>query len=267
MVEELAMRRLVTVCGVSLMLMVPTVASAASNQTNLGRCVSEARHALGGTGVTFDVEQFANVTLGTNGDDIFGPQMTDGPDLVCGFGGNDSLGLPGTLGPGDVFVAGDGFNSVTDMSGGTFIGGDGADGISLYLRSGLFIGGAGDDHVGIMQGGTFDGGPGNETVGLYGGVFNGGLGDDQAAWIYGGTFNGGDGDDSVPVYMNGGTFNGGAGADSVATNIYVGAMNGGTFNGGAGPDFVRVMNGGTFDGGDGIDFVETYLGGTLISVP
>ena len=196
------MHRVVAVFGFSLTLMFPAVASAASNQTNLGRCVSDARHMLKGTGITFDVEQFATVTLGTNGEDLFGPEMTSGPDLVCGFGGNNFLGFPYTFGPGDMYVGGNSYDLVADVTGGTVIGGEGDDSVA-NLKGGLFLGGVGNDQVYLnMSGGTFDGGPGDDAAALDGGgVFNGGPGDDVAGWIYEGTFNGGDGNDSVPLYL------------------------------------------------------------------
>src|ERR671910_2624464 len=62
---------------------------------------------------------------GTEGIDNFTLQATDGPDVFCGFGGNDEIGI---LFVGDIFLGGAGDDLV-------------------YFNSGTFYGGAGDDIV------------------------------------------------------------------------------------------------------------------------
>jgi hypothetical protein len=67
---------------------------------------------------------------------------TAGPDVFCGFGGDDSIAV---LSAGDIFLGGEG-NDRVDTNRGTF------------------NGGAGDDSVRENEG-TFNGGPGIDTVG------------------------------------------------------------------------------------------------------
>ena len=128
----------------------------------------------------------ANYILGTPGGDNFTSQMTAGNDVICGFAGHDVILSSAELEGDDIFLGGDGNDSVVIMSGGTF------------------NGGAGDDAVGHMSGGIFDGGAGDDLVDIMRG------GDGGSA-----TFNGGTGDDSVNLLLGGGTFNGGDGCDSV----------------------------------------------------
>src|SRR5919112_680356 len=129
----------------------------------------------------------ANYTFhgGTVGNDTF--TGTDGlSEVFCGFGGDDSID---TLQAGDIFLGGDGNDSVNDNNYGTF------------------NGGAGDDTV-TNSDGTVNGGDGNDSVYFNNGTFNGDAGDDHVEYNkVSGTFNGGDGNDSVND-TNYGTFNG-----------------------------------------------------------
>ena len=166
----------------------------------------------------------ANYTFngGTEGNDpatTFTPTQGQ-PDVICGFGGDDSIF---TLEAGDIFLGGEGNDSV------------------YYGNRGTVNGGDGDDYVGTNDG-TVNGGDGDDVVPTNGllGTFNGGEGNDSVYYnSTGGTVNGGEGDDSV--YLNYGTFNGGEGDDVVNSN-YEGA----TFNGGEGSDSVTNDRGGTF---------------------
>jgi Ca2+-binding RTX toxin-like protein len=84
-----------------------------------------------------------NIVGGTEGnDDIEDFQPTAGPDVFCGFGGDDSIFA---VTPGDIFLGGEGTDRVED-------------------NSGTFYGGAGDDNVLVNRGGTFNGGEGTDTV-------------------------------------------------------------------------------------------------------
>jgi hypothetical protein len=96
---------------------------------------------------------------GTAGNDrLDGLGSTDAPDVFCGFGGDDLIGLA----EGDIFLGGAG-NDVVDINYGTFYGGDGDD--QVFISFGTFYGGAGNDYVDNNEFGTFYGGPGDDTVG------------------------------------------------------------------------------------------------------
>ena len=114
---------------------------------------------------------------GTEGSDNFTGEATAGPDVFCGFGGNDPIQ---TLDADDIF-----------------------------------LGGAGDDLV-LNNNGTFYGGAGNERVGTNNGTFYGQEGIDQVLLDNFGTFYGQEGDDVVVFNFTGATFYGGAGDDVVA---------------------------------------------------
>ena len=104
----------------------------------------------------------ANYTFigGTEGNDNFDGKATAGSDVFCGFGGNDSIG---TLQAGDIFLGGDGLDTVTTNSG-TFYGG--ADNDTVTINVGNFNGDAGDDSVGTnYDRAIFNGGDGNDSVG------------------------------------------------------------------------------------------------------
>jgi VCBS repeat-containing protein len=143
-------------------------------------------------------------------------------EVFCGFGGDDSIG---TLQGGDIFLGGDGNDSVTDNNG-TFYGEAGND--SVEDNSGTFNGGADNDSVTYINRSTFNGGDGNDSiVGGNFGTFNGGAGDDSVYDNVFGTFNGDAGNDHVTYNWEGGTFNGGPGDDSVTNNDFGGTA---TFN-------------------------------------
>ena len=132
------------------------------------RCFQEAVQAgLIGAGLNPSTIHYI---LGTGLDDAFAPtRLTEGPDLICGFEGNDTFT---SLYAGDVFLGGEGNDGVTTLEGGTFNGSAGVDRITGLL-AGTFNGGNGDDHVISMTGGTFNGGDGSDGVLLQtGGTFN-----------------------------------------------------------------------------------------------
>jgi hypothetical protein len=140
---------------------------------------------------------------GTEGNDDLTavPVETIGPDVFCGFGGDDEMTY--LLDPDDIFLGGAGNDSVITDNFGTFYGGEGDDLVGDY-NVGTFYGGAGNDRVGLVNGrlfgdsyGTFYGGPGNDTVeNNDGGTFNGDAGDDTVEFNFG-IFNGGPGLDTV----------------------------------------------------------------------
>ena len=215
------MRRITSVSavlalGLALVLGAATPAMAADDAR--GRCIGEAARAgLIGSEANPGNTNFVG---GTEGNDNFTGRATAGPDVFCGFGGDDRIS---TLDAGDAFLGGAGDDEVVFLDGGTFDGGAGNDFVSIQF-GGTFNGGEGDDRVADQLGGTFDGGAGNDTVDIQsGGTFNGGEGNDFVSIQFGGTFNGGEGNDFVSIQF-GGTFNGGAGDDRVADQL------GGTFN-------------------------------------
>ena|SRR5215208_135646 len=86
---------------------------------------------------------------GTEGIDNFSnpPQATAGPDVICGFGGDDAIF---TVDAGDIFLGGEG-NEFIAFNSGTVYGGEGNDFIDT--NKGTFDGGAGTDEVSINEGG------------------------------------------------------------------------------------------------------------------
>ena len=116
----------------------------------------------------FDPSAFT-IIVGTENDDPSVWPTTAGPDLICGFGGNDYVW---TLSANDVFLGGDGVDYVDHLYG-TFNGDAGNDSV-LGPLYGTFNGGAGDDSASEMyNGGIFNGGAGNDTVYANdGGTFN-----------------------------------------------------------------------------------------------
>ncbi len=108
---------------------------------------------------------FIGGTEGEGSDDRFDGLGTDGPDVFCGFGGDDSMR---TLDAGDIFLGGAGHDEVIENHG-TFFGGEGIDMVvengSFDGTSATFFGGAGDDIVTRnYAGSTFDGGDGIDAV-------------------------------------------------------------------------------------------------------
>ena len=120
---------------------------------------------------------------GTEGQDDFSGQATDGPDVFCGFGERDQID---TLDEGDIFLGGAGADDV-NRNDGTFYGQEGND--VVFDNFGTVYGGADNDFVIINQDGA---------------TFNGGAGDDSV-YFNSGTFNGGDGSDSVTNFNSGTT--------------------------------------------------------------
>ena len=188
-----------------------TASPAAAAPSDRARCIQEVAQArLMGPGTN---PGRANYVVGTEGDDTF--TLTEGVDVVCGFGGNDLI-------------------QASEVDGVV---------VNALEAGDVFLGGAGDDTVFVVRGGVFNGGPGDDAVYVVpGGVFNGGPGDDVVVLLDAGTFNGGPGSDYVS-HMSGGVFNGGEGPDVVDD------LHGGTFNGGPGEDIVirRPSFGGTFN--------------------
>jgi opacity protein-like surface antigen len=88
----------------------------------------------------------------------------DGPDVFCGFGGDDQIGVGFALDEGDIFLGGAGNDEVDSINYGTFYGGAGNDEVDS-INYGTFYGGAGNDYVDNNEFGTFYGGPGDDTVG------------------------------------------------------------------------------------------------------
>jgi hypothetical protein len=87
---------------------------------------------------------------GTEANDTFtDDDATAGPDVFCGFGGDDVIRR---LDAGDVFLGGEDDD---------FVGTDAGD--PLSSNYGTFYGGGGRDNV-VFNYGTFNGGPGDDTV-------------------------------------------------------------------------------------------------------
>jgi hypothetical protein len=127
----------------------PTIGSKAD-----AKCLAEAVRTLG---PGFNPTNYTFIG-GTEGLDLFDPSATAGPEVFCGFGGNDIIF---TLAEGDIFLGGAGHDTVFENYG-TFYGGEGLD--SVDINEGTFYGGEGDDSVHLNLG-TFNGGPGNDSVG------------------------------------------------------------------------------------------------------
>ena len=105
----------------------------------------------------------------------FTRKATEGADVFCGFGGNDSIFR---LDEGDIFIGGAGNDEVEEANLGTFYGGAGDD--FVYGNLGTFYGGADNDDVVFNNAtGTFYGGAGNDEVSnINFGTFYGEAGDD-----------------------------------------------------------------------------------------
>jgi hypothetical protein len=151
---------------------------------------------------------------GTEDANNFDGQATAGPDVFCGFGGDDVIR---TLDAGDIFLGGAGNDSVRDNFG-TAYGQEGEDQVVRNFTGSTFNGGAGNDFVfANFAGSTFNGGDDNDRAFGNDGTVNGGPGDDDVDTNNPtGTFNGDDGNDFVG--SNQGTFNGGPGDDTFGVN-------------------------------------------------
>jgi Ca2+-binding RTX toxin-like protein len=108
---------------------------------------------------------------GTSGDDIIDLKGTTTPEVICGFGGNDTIYAgdgDDTIygGPGNDIIYGGGGNDTIDGENGDdeLHGGDGNDTILGHPGNDKIYGDAGDD---TLSGGngvdTIDGGTGNDT--------------------------------------------------------------------------------------------------------
>jgi hypothetical protein len=93
------------------------------------RCLAEAVRTLG---PGFNPSDY-NFVGGTEGADALSLAPTAGPDVLCGFGGDDYI--PTLVQP-DIFLGGAGEDYV-------------------YLNGGTFYGGAGEDSIDTNLGGTF----------------------------------------------------------------------------------------------------------------
>ena len=71
---------------------------------------------------------------GTEGFDSFYFPATAGPDVFCGFGGDDEAAV---LEAGDIFLGGEGNDVVISNFGGTFYGGAGND--TVFSGNGTFV--------------------------------------------------------------------------------------------------------------------------------
>jgi len=96
--------------------------------------------------------------VGTDGPEHLG--KVAGDEVVCGFGGTDSVG---DLDAGGVFYGGAGGDSAENVSG-TFYGGDDPDFVNTIWAGGTFNGEGGNDRVINMRAGTYDGGAGSDTL-------------------------------------------------------------------------------------------------------
>jgi len=95
---------------------------------------------------------------GTEIDDNFDGQATEGPDVFCGFSGDDLINV---LQQGDIFLGGAGTDRVSNNFG-TFYGGEGDD--IVASNSSTVYGEEGNDVVFRQFGGTFYGGEGFDQV-------------------------------------------------------------------------------------------------------
>jgi Ca2+-binding RTX toxin-like protein len=102
---------------------------------------------------------------GTEGDDNLSSQRTGGPDVFCGFGGEDSIN---SLDVGDIFLGGAG-NDFVDTNNGTFYGQAGNDQV-IRDNFATFYGGGDNDTVSYNQG-TFYGEAGDDRVEFNDGTF------------------------------------------------------------------------------------------------
>lgn len=195
-------------------------------------------------------------------------QGTDGPDVICIVGDNNTI----YAGGGDDVVTDDGTGNriylqdgadIYDGTGGdsSFVdGGSGNDELTGTPGEDELDGGTGDDDLiggeGIdsLNGGIgaddLQGGPGNDSL-------TGEVGDDT---LDGGdandTLNGGDGNDSLVGGAGGDTLNGGIGADTLAGNAgndsLMGEVGSDNLNGGEGDDVLV--------GGENLDILDGGIG-------
>ena len=102
-----------------------------------------AKLAIQTLGSSFNPSNY-NFHGGTEANDTFtDDDATAGPDVFCGFGGDDQIFL--TLNAGDIFLGGPGDDFVLDVNESTFNGGEGDDRVTD--NRGTFVGGEGNDTV------------------------------------------------------------------------------------------------------------------------
>jgi Ca2+-binding RTX toxin-like protein len=157
------MKRIFMLLALALMLVAAMVLSGVAQAASpSAKCQQEAETLTG-----LDLTGY-NVVVGNNKrTDNFSLKETEGADVFCGRGGDDSIGI---LAEGDIFIGGDGTENVGTING-TFYGGAGDDRLSYNSGTGTFDGGAGNDSV-IENYGTFNGGDGNDQVTNDYGAFN-----------------------------------------------------------------------------------------------
>jgi hypothetical protein len=115
------MRRILMLLTVAAMM----VATMALSGVALAKPISDsadaqcAKLAIRTLGPSFNPANYTFVG-GTEGNDDFGGKATDGPDVFCGFGGDDGISLGFALDEGDIFLGGAGDDFV-HINLGTFV--------------------------------------------------------------------------------------------------------------------------------------------------
>jgi len=154
------MKRIFMLLALALMLVASMALSGVAQAATLkAQCKQQAQSLTGSTLTGY------NIVVGNDNNNDFTSKATEGGDVFCGFGGDDSIGI---LAEGDIFIGGAGKDSVDDNS-----------------STGTFNGGAGNDSVETFNNGTFNGGDGTDSVTYNYGTFNGGAGDDSVTYNYG----------------------------------------------------------------------------------
>jgi Ca2+-binding RTX toxin-like protein len=149
---------------------------AAAAASCLGKPATHVMHAGEGTyhGTASD-----DVVVGTPGADSISLIIVGGIDLVCGFGGNDTIFV---FGPGSFVDGGAGNDNVAASDGATARGGAGDDFVEAIDAGSRAEGGSGHDQVLVIGAATGDGGSGNDAVsGFNAAALNGGSGGDAVA--------------------------------------------------------------------------------------
>lgn len=182
------MKRILLLVTVALILAAAMALSGVAQAKPIGDSADAqcAKLAIKTLGPSFNPSNYTFIG-GTEGNDgsLLG-EATEGPDVFCGFGGNDLIA--GELEAGDIFLGGAGNDDV-------------------FFNAGTVYGGADTDFV-IDNYGTFYGEEGNDFVyynGCCSSTFYGGAGNDQVTYNdFGSTFYGEEGSDGV--FENNGTF-------------------------------------------------------------
>ena len=145
------MRKLTILVATALMLATILALSGVAQTAPVGgkadaKCLAEANKTLQ-PGFKPSDYNFVGGTEGIDRRDTL--TATDGPDVFCGFGGDDAID---GLDRGDIFLGGAGNDCVSNSNYGTFYGGEG---FGYNYPGGTFYGEGGDDDVFSDQGGTF----------------------------------------------------------------------------------------------------------------